>query len=165
MQWYLIHTKPRQEDCALQNLERQGYTCYLPLITTERLKSGRLIICQEPLFHRYLFIQLGNSHNAQSWTPIRSTRGVSRLVMFGSDPQKIDSPLIEKLRQQEASAHCNPERFLSTGERVLITGGAFSGIEGIYQMNDGEQRAMVLIELISKPVTLKISPKLLRSAN
>ena len=23
MNWYLIHTKPRQEKCALQNLERQ----------------------------------------------------------------------------------------------------------------------------------------------
>ncbi len=34
--WYLIHTKPRQEHIALTNLERQGYTCYLPLLRVEK---------------------------------------------------------------------------------------------------------------------------------
>ena len=26
--WYLIHTKVRQERCAQENLERQGYTLF-----------------------------------------------------------------------------------------------------------------------------------------
>ncbi|MDP3335894.1 MAG: transcription termination/antitermination NusG family protein, partial [Rhodoferax sp.] len=30
MNWYLIHTKPRLEKCALENLQNQGYTCFLP---------------------------------------------------------------------------------------------------------------------------------------
>jgi hypothetical protein len=34
--WYLVHTKPRQEDVALANLERQGYECYLPQLRIER---------------------------------------------------------------------------------------------------------------------------------
>jgi hypothetical protein len=25
MHWYLVHTKPRRERCALENLQRQGY--------------------------------------------------------------------------------------------------------------------------------------------
>ncbi|MDR0735595.1 MAG: hypothetical protein LBF51_01965, partial [Zoogloeaceae bacterium] len=31
MHWHLIHTKIRLERRALENLERQGYECYLPL--------------------------------------------------------------------------------------------------------------------------------------
>ncbi|MEN9764019.1 MAG: transcription/translation regulatory transformer protein RfaH, partial [Pseudomonadota bacterium] len=39
--WYLVHTKPRQEDIALMNLERQGYTCYLPRLSVEKARRRR----------------------------------------------------------------------------------------------------------------------------
>ena len=54
MEWFLIHTKPRQEVIALENLERQDYPCYLPMLPTEKLRQGKLITLQEPLFPRYL---------------------------------------------------------------------------------------------------------------
>ncbi|MBC2770607.1 transcription/translation regulatory transformer protein RfaH [Pusillimonas minor] len=158
MHWYLVHTKPRQESLALQHLQLQGYACYLPLINVEKLKKGQITICTEPLFPRYLFIQLGHGHTAQSWAPIRSTRGVSRLVTFGSDPQKVDDALVEALRKQEALIQQAPAPLFNPGEEVQITDGAFAGLAGVYQMTDGEQRAMVLIELLSKPVKVQISP-------
>ena len=40
--WYVIHTKPRQEARALTNLMQQGYQCFLPMITLEKLSRGRL---------------------------------------------------------------------------------------------------------------------------
>ena len=58
-----------------------------------------------------------------------------------------------------------PERLFNPGERVQLTEGAFAGIEGIYQMTDGECRAMVLIELLSKPFKLKIGPTNLRKVS
>jgi len=83
MHWYLVHTKPRQEKFALQNLEQQGYQCYLPTLLTEILRQGSLTVKNEPLFPRYLFIRLGQGPATQSWAPIRSTKGVSRVVSFG----------------------------------------------------------------------------------
>lgn len=59
MDWYLVHTKPKQEKYALENLHRQGYQCYLPIIPSERLRQGLLTVEDEPLFPRYLFICLG----------------------------------------------------------------------------------------------------------
>jgi transcriptional antiterminator RfaH len=41
---------------------------------------------------------------------------------------------------------------------VVITEGAFAGLEAIYQMNDAEGRAMVLLDLLSKPARMKINP-------
>ena len=43
------------------------------------------------------------------------------------------------------------------GERVRVAEGAFAGIEGVFQMLDGDRRAMVLIELLSKPVSVGVS--------
>lgn len=164
MHWYLVHTKPKQEKCALQNLQEQGYQCYLPILLSEKLRQGILTIIEEPLFPRYLFIRLGQGNSAKSWTPIRSTKGVSRLVSFGTEPAKIDDDLVELLRAQEATVQEKPKPLFKPGERVCMIDGAFAGIEGIYQMADGERRAMVLIEFLSKPVILRVTPADLRKA-
>ena len=47
--WYLIHTKVRQERCAQANLERQGYSCFLPQLRSEKLRRRALTVVHEPL--------------------------------------------------------------------------------------------------------------------
>ena len=95
-------------------------------------------------------------------TPIRSTKGVSRLVCFGTEPARVDDGLIELLRTQEASVQTETVRLFKPGERVRLTEAPFAGIEGIYQMADGERRVMVLIEILSKPVAVRVAPTALR---
>jgi len=162
MHWYLVHTKPRQEVCALENLQRQGYPCYLPTWATEKIRQGALTVAPEPLFPRYLFIRLGLGASAQSWAPIRSTKGVSRLVSFGAEPAKVPDHLVEALRAQEACAQGAPQRLFSPGERVRLTQTPFTDIEGIYQMADGQHRALVLIEIMSRQVRVPVAPASLR---
>lgn len=135
---------------------RQGYECYLPVFPKEKLRQNGVSIANEPLFPRYLFIRLGQGHADQSWTPIRSTKGVSQLVRFGVNPAKVHDGLIDCLRATEAAVQANPERLFTLGEQVRLTDGAFVGIEGVYQMADGERRVMVLIELMGKPVVMKV---------
>jgi transcriptional antiterminator RfaH len=164
MHWYLIYTKPRQERSALQNLEQQGYQCYMPLLSKEKLRQGVLAVSDEPLFPRYLFINLAQDFLAKSWSPIRSTKGVSRLVRFGAEPARVDDALVDLLRANETSVPAEPERLFRPGERVQLTEGPFAGIEGIYQMADGDRRVMVLIELMSKKVVVPVAPRALRQA-
>ena len=162
MHWYVIHTKPRQEQRALLNLQQQGYSCYLPLLAIEKLRHGALTVVHEPLFSRYLFIELDTSQAGPSWGPIRSTLGVSRLVTFGMEPATISAELIEQLRTFNQTARSTPERMFRQGDLVQIKYGPFAGVEGIYQLDDGDRRAMVLIELLSKASSLAISPGSLR---
>ncbi len=156
MHWYLVHTKPRQEKCAQENLVRQGYECYLPTFPKEKLLKNGVTVAQEPLFPRYLFIRLGQGHADQSWTPIRSTKGVSQLVRFGVNPAKVHDGLIDCLRATEAAVQANPEPLFTPGEQVRLTDGAFVGIEGVYHMVDGDRRVMVLIELMGTPVVMQV---------
>lgn len=165
MHWYLIHTKPKQEFRAKQNLEQQGYACYLPIMHSEKLRRGKIAVAPTPLFPRYLFIQLGNDVSDKSWNPIRSTKGVNRLVVFGASPAKVDYQLVATLQKQERQMQEQPETLYSTGEQVQLMDGAFAGLEGIYQMIDGDQRAIVLIELLSKPVTIRATLNSLRKVN
>lgn len=162
--WYLIHTKIRQERMALDNLERQGFECFLPLIRAEKLRRGALQVVQEPLFPRYLFIRLGTGLESQSWAPIRSTTGVSRLVSFGQVPAKIDDVLVGELRAQSEASEVVFRHF-EPGEQVVVTDGPFVGVEAIYQMPDAEGRVMVLLNILSKQVKLSVQAGSLRKVN
>ena len=154
--WYLLYSKPRQEDQALAQLENQGYRVYLPRRLTEVQRRGRKGIEARPLFPRYLFICLETGLDGPSWAPIRSTRGVSHMVRFGDRPVQVDAALIEALRQAEAAHGSAPVPLYQPGERLRITEGPYAGLSAIFQMDDGESRASVLIELLRKPVSLTL---------
>ena len=159
--WYLIHTKIRQERVALENLERQGFECFLPLIRAEKLRRGVLQIVQEALFPRYLFIRLNTGLKSQSWAPIRSTLGVSRLVTFGQIPAQIKDDLIAALRSQSEDSKAVLRHF-EPGEKVVVTDGPFVGVEAIYQMTDGESRVILLLNMLSKQVKITVPPARVR---
>jgi len=145
MHWYAIHSKPRQEERALENLERQGFEAWLPMLTVEKFRRGKLAKVVEPMFSRYLFIRLDTEQT--NWSPIRSTLGVSKLVSFGNRPAIIEDGLIEALRQLPVR---EPERLFQPGQAVKFVDGPLRGLEGIYEQADGEIRAMVLVDLLSK---------------
>lgn len=160
--WFLVRSKPRQEAVALTNLARQGYESYLPLFATEKLVRRKSTVVQEPMFARYLFVRLDTTGQGQSWSPIRSTVGVSELVCFGSRPARVDDALIATLRERESTQQASPTTLFAHGDSVRITEGAFAGLDAIYQMNDAEGRAMVLLDLLSKPVAMTIDAASLR---
>lgn len=168
--WHVVHTKPRLEVQALENLERQGYTCFLPTLDVQKVSRGKFRIATEPLFPRYVFIQLEHAAadaglNQQSWAPIRSTTGVQRLVSFGTHPAVVGDALIVELAAHHQARQA-PVAIFHANDPVVIQQGAFAGVEGIYQrlaqMPSGEARAFVLIELLSKSITLPVAPEHLK---
>ena len=158
--WYLIHTKPRQEALALTNLSRQGFECYMPMLRLQKIRQRKTALVAEPMFPRYLFIRLDTSGSGQSWSPIRSTLGVNQLVRFGGQPAKVDGQLIDLIRSREQGTHAQP--LFSAGEDVTVADGPFAGLEAIYQNTDAESRSMILLNILSKPVAMRIDTASLR---
>jgi transcriptional antiterminator RfaH len=50
------------------------------------------------------------------------------------------------------------QRHFEPGEVLRINDGPFAGLEAVYQMPDGEARVMVLIDILSKKVSLSLEP-------
>ncbi len=157
--WYLIYTKPRQEYRAQENLKQQGFEVYLPLHQSERLLRGKLRVIEEPLFKRYVFVRF-NSHNSP-WHTIRSTLGVSELVRTGGQPAKVPPALIQALMQQAVTTQAMFER----GDQLRITSGPFHDLQAVFEMQDGEQRAIVLIELLNKIQKITVNLNALSKAD
>jgi transcriptional antiterminator RfaH len=155
--WYAVQTKPRQEATAELNLERQGYNTYLPKILLRKRRRDKWNKVVEPLFPRYLFIQVDTKH--QSLAPVRSTVGVAALVRFGRLLRPVPNNVIDYIKRAE-----NPETHQhradacphQPGDEVCILEGPFTGLTGIFQAQTGEERAMVLLELLGRQNTVQV---------
>ena len=66
----------------------------------------------------------------------------------------VASALIARL-QADDEMRTGAELF-AKGQPIQVTSGPFAGIQGVYLMADGEQRAIVLIELLRKPAKLPV---------
>lgn len=141
--WYLIQTKPRQEARADENLRRQSFDCYRPH------KHGKT---EEPLFPGYLFIRL--DRQLDNWYPIRSTRGVARVVSFGGEPTPVRDELIEQLRQRLAPQA--EKRQFRPGDLVQVRGGGFNELDAIFISADGEERSVILLNLLQREQRVRV---------
>ena len=89
--WFLIYTKVQQEQRAKKNLESQGFEPFLPLIAFAQSNSSKSIT-SKAMFPRYLFVKINTE--LDKWTRIKSTRGVSHLVVFGQRLAEIPNQVI-----------------------------------------------------------------------
>jgi len=155
--WYLVHTKPRQENLAQENLERQGYETYLPRIYQTRRRNGRHVKTIEAFFPRYLFIHLDSE--TDNWAPIRSTIGVSKMIRFDGIPAMVPEQLIQALKGNDDADGVQRlnQKNLIRGDKVTIIDGPLAGYQGIYQQQKSSERVAVLVDLVGKNTLLNIS--------
>lgn len=156
--WYLVQSKPRNETRALENLVRQGYETYLPLMEVERLQRGKLLKKMEPLFPRYLFLHLEEGND--NWGPIRSTLGVAGLVRFGQAYAVVSDEVMAAVRERTQDIK---KSLFESGDNVRVVSGPLLGLEGVFEIADGEQRSFVLLEFMQKQQRVSVSTADLRA--
>ena len=157
--WYLVQSKPRNEARALENLVRQGYETYLPLMEVERLQRGKLLKKMEPLFPRYLFLHLEEGND--KWGPIRSTLGVAGLVRVGQAYAVVSNEVISAVRERTQDIK---KTLFESGDTIRVVSGPLLGLEGVFEIADGEQRSFVLLEFMQKQQRVLVSTADLRAA-
>ena len=164
-QWRAVYCKPREEQRAHMHLLNQGYRAFLPLARVRKRRRNRDRSLLEPMFPRYLFIQLADYR--EDFGPIRSTRGVVGLVRMGEDVPVVPDELIDLLQaRHEAGGAVDLTEFerLAEGDEVEITAGPFVGLKALFRARTGEQRALVLLDLLGKKQRIHLPTTDLRKA-
>ncbi|MEX1197417.1 MAG: transcription/translation regulatory transformer protein RfaH [Pseudohongiellaceae bacterium] len=152
--WYLLQCKVQQQQRALENLANQEYHCFNPTHPVQRRRRRKLETRDEPLFPGYLFIQLGTQTN---WRSLLSTRGVLKVVSFNGTMIPVSDEVIEGLWQRcHSEAAAEPEPLFRPGQRVVVTEGCFRHIEAIVQATQGEERVVLLMNLMHSPQQIEI---------
>ncbi|HAW94465.1 MULTISPECIES: transcription/translation regulatory transformer protein RfaH [unclassified Arsukibacterium] len=148
--WYLLYCKPRQEQRAQQHLANQGFSSFVPVLTVNKLKAGKQVKVTEPMFPRYLFLQI--SSEQLNLSTIRSTRGVTDFVRFGQQLAQVPNSLITTLSQQQMAQQQQEDQNqpFKPGDELTVLNGPFSGIQAVYQLADGDKRSIVLLNLLGQ---------------
>ena len=154
--WFLVHTKPRQERVACENLCRQGHTVYLPRYRRKLRRNANRFVRESALFPRYLFVHL--SSQTDNWAPIRSTRGVTRVVKFGPHFASVPDDFIGVLRslEDEGGLHDVPQSLIRQGDRVLMDSGPLKGYEAVFLEEKDDHRVVLMLDIVARntPVTV-----------
>ncbi len=157
--WYLLTSKPHKDAEAELQLRNQEYEVYRPLAKRLRKQRGKMVTKVESLFPRYMFIYLDKGIE-DNWSPIRSTRGVQGFVRFGAEVALVPDDLIAMLKEREEALGeraIDLDRF-HEGDPVIINDGPFKGLSAVFAKYDGEERAIVLLEILHKLTKLTIEP-------
>jgi len=150
--WYLLYCKRGQLLRAKEHLERQAVHCLSPMIALEKTVRGKRTQVNEPLFPNYLFIEF--DPESIHTTTISATRGVSHFVRFGNQPATVPLDVIVAL--QSPIETVVESELPQPGDTVIITEGAFEGLQAIFTEPDGEARSMLLLNLLNKQVVRSV---------
>ncbi len=156
--WAVVNTHPNREHIAVENLQRQEFRAYCPMVKRQRRHGRRIADVLRPLFPSYLFVQV--KPNAQRWSPMLSTLGVRTVVRSGDRLSLIEDAFVQGLKAREVDGVvAQPASPYRVGEEVCIAGGAFNGLVATIIDMDERDRLTVLMDLLNRSVKVKIEER------
>jgi len=147
--WRAVFCKPGQERRAEAQLENQDFEVFLPRVRTRTFSQGRSRLRVQPMFPRYLFVNL--CAGAEDWSTIRSTRGAIGLVRFGDRVPAVPGDFIDYLKARHGefgAIDLSKAMELKADDTVEITDGAMAGMRAVFQTRSGKERVVVLLKLL-----------------
>jgi transcriptional antiterminator RfaH len=148
MNWYAVHTKPRQESLAEFTLHRLGVETFCPKLKQQKLIRRKRVDTINPLFPGYLFARFQVETHFRA---VNAGRGVLRVVALGTTPTVVDETIISSIQQRLEDGYVTLRPVpLSPGQRVRIHDGPFQGLEAVFEkaLSD-HQRAVLLLQALS----------------
>ena len=155
--WWVAHLRSRQEKLLARYLRDHEIPFYLPQMEKRARKSGRTFVSYLPLFAGYLFFRGGREEKV---TALKSNVVVS--VLEPLDQAEIAEELKQLHALQLTDAELRPHPFVSAGDAVLITEGAFEGYRGVVLKEKGTMRLIVSVSFIRQSVALEIDREFIR---
>ena len=154
--WLVAYTKPRLEQVALQNLERQHFETYLPLYKKFKNTETGPVPVLESMFPRYIFFR--PSTPQQSIETVRSTKGISHIVRFGFELGIVSADMVASLREFEVSQNQATLQEMSNfkvGQKVKLKHVALGAFEGLIQ-SVSKKRVAVLLEIMGRETLVQM---------
>ena len=151
--FYLVKTKPRQEEVCELNLKNQSIIHYLP-----RFKTGKRE--GKPVFPGYVFVKPSHNDNYQQ---IRSTRGVASFVRFESEFATATDELIHNIKEMIEFIDGKMDQLdkHQKGDKVFIKSGPFKDYNAIFEKYCANESAIILINFLRHQQRVKINSEII----
>ena len=151
--WYAAYTCAQHEKRVAAELEAREVEHFLPLYSSVRRWKDRRVNLDLPLFPGYVFVRLALRNRLR----VVQIPSVVRLVGFGGLPTALPDAEMEIMQSGLSQGRrAEPHPFLTVGRRVRITGGPFTGLEGVLKRKKSSLRVVVSLELIQRAVAVDV---------
>jgi len=162
-QWYVVSTKPRNEDRAAANLTQGGIEVLAPKLRFRRWREGKFVDMTEPMFPGYIFVKF---HPVDDFRLVKYTRGIRTVVNFNGRIIPLQETLISFIRRRLVDGVATVEKKeFRKGEKIIIQEGPFKGFSGIFERElDGKERIAILLEGVDYCARMEIDRELVQSA-
>jgi transcriptional antiterminator RfaH len=159
LSWFVVQSKPREEERAQHFLEEKGFLIYLPRMEVVSVRALKSVTLQKPLFPSYLFCRFDP---AESLASVRWTKGVKKLLPESANPAPVTLEVIDSIRSLEQKDGVIRKQPLKKDDLVRITRGPFKDILGIFDHWASDQgRVRVLLNFISYQASVDLHHSLL----
>ncbi|OOY22020.1 transcriptional activator RfaH [Thioclava sp. DLFJ5-1] len=160
--WFLAQLKPNSAAIAQAHLERQGIESFLPTEMHTRRRAGRFDTRRCPLFPGYLFVAFDPEKGL--WRKINATRGIARLVSFGSVPRPVPSELIAQIAERCDAAHClRAQQGFVEGDEVRVASGPLVDFIATIDSIDPDRRVWLLMDIMGAATRVAVPASELRA--
>lgn len=150
-QWWLVHTKPRQEKKFAEELSRAEIAHYLPVTYCKAVSRGRDRYAWLPLFPGYMFIKC----NAEGrLAALKTNRAVA--IQPVNDPVLLQRQLATLADLIEQGVPLRVEERIEAGREVEVKSGTLKGKRGIVIRRGGKSRLFIAIAEILGGVSLEL---------
>ncbi len=155
--WYALWTKSHCEQMVCDQLAAKGFHAFLPKIEAWSRRGGVRHHIPVPMFPGYLFLH--HAMELNSYIEVLKTRELVRVLGDGRDRLAVVPDAEIEAIQKVVQAHLPalPYPYLREGQRVRITGGPLTGVEGILVHTKPNKGLLVLsIELFQRSVAVEV---------
>lgn len=163
--WYAIRTRPNQENRAGENLIAWGVETFVPRLRKRCFGEyvARAVYRIEPLFRSYIFARFKAGDMLHK---VRFTRGVHSVVSCGGVPTPIDDEIITLIQSRAEDGFVRLDDDLKHGDKVVISGGQFKGLSGIFDRRaSNSERVLLLLRTVAYQACVEVESTLVRKAS
>jgi transcription antitermination factor NusG len=159
-QWWVAHTKSRNEKALAGDLAGKGISYFLPMSWKVKKTRGRTIKSLLPIFGGYLFF-CGNE--MQRIETLKTNR-VANLIDV-SNQQRLVEELLQIERAIVSGVNLSPHDYIKVGQKCKVIGGALAGLTGIVVKTRNETRLVLQIDMLGQAASVEIGTDMIEVAD
>ena len=155
-QWWVAHTKSRNEKALAHDLIGRQVSYFLPMTWKVRHQRGRKIKSLLPLFSGYLFF----CGDEQKRLDVLKTNRVAGLIVV-KDQRLLVEELSAIERALKAGAVLQKHRYVEVGQLCRVTAGPLRDIEGVVQRSGSAARLILKVDMLGQAASVEVDSDLI----
>ncbi len=160
--WHVFYTYPKSEKKVADELAKDGYEIFLPCKLTIRQWHDRKKSFLVPLFPSYLFVKAPKNKLYY----ILKYNNICSFVKFNDKPAIIrEEEIINIKKILGLTDDIDVTNEFQCGDKVKITCGPLSGLEGFIVRKNGSSKFAVRIKELMQYITVVIDAKHMLNEN